>query len=51
MSPVQTFYQDMMAKVTFCIQPLTEDAFGTNLAAYADSDGLPFSMAESVTKE
>ena len=48
---VEAFHQDMVARGTLCIQPPTEDAFGAKLAVYADPDGLPFSVAGSLTKE
>ena len=44
---VEAFHRDMVARGTLCIQPPTEDAFGANLAVYADPDGLPFSVAGS----
>jgi uncharacterized glyoxalase superfamily protein PhnB len=47
---VEAFHQDMVARGTLCIQPPTEDAFGTKLAVYADPDGLPFSVAERLKK-
>jgi lactoylglutathione lyase len=47
---VEAFYQDMVARGTFCIQPPTEDAFGAKVAVYADPDGLPFSVAASLKK-
>ena len=48
---VEAFHQDMVARGTLCLQPPTEDACGTKLAVYADPDGLPFSVAGSLTKE
>jgi lactoylglutathione lyase len=48
---VEAFHQDMVARGTLCIQPPTEDASGAKLAVYADPDGLPFSVAGSLTKE
>src|SRR5271165_353608 len=47
---VEAFHQDMVARGTLCIQPPTEDAFGAKVAIYADPDGLPFSVAGSLTK-
>jgi hypothetical protein len=40
----------MVARPTLCIQPPTEDACAAALAVYADPDGLPFSVAGSLTK-
>ncbi len=48
---VGTFHRAMVARGTLCIQPPTEDAFGATLAVYADPDGLPFSVAGSLTNE
>ncbi len=47
---VEAFHQDMVARGTLCIQPPTADASGATLAVYADPDGLPFSVAGSLTK-
>jgi len=47
---VEAFHRDMVARGTLCIQPPTEGAFGAKLAVYADPDGLPFSVARSLTK-
>jgi catechol 2,3-dioxygenase-like lactoylglutathione lyase family enzyme len=47
---VEAFHQDMVARGTPCIQPPIADAFGAKLAVYADPDGLPFSVAGSLTK-
>jgi lactoylglutathione lyase len=47
---VEAFHRDRAARGTPCIQPPTEDAFGAKLAVYADPDGLPFSVAGSLTK-
>lgn len=46
---VEAFHQDMVARGTLCIQPPTADASGTKVAVYADPDGLPFSVAASLT--
>ena len=47
---VEAFHQDMVPRGTLCIQPPTEDAFGAKVAVYADPDGLPFSVAASLTR-
>jgi len=47
---VEAFQQNMVARGTLYIQPPTEGAFGAKLAVYADPDGLPFSVARSLTK-
>ena len=46
---VEAFHRGMVARGTLCIQPPTEDALGAKLAVYADPDGLPFSVAGSLT--
>jgi lactoylglutathione lyase len=47
---VEAFHRDMVARGTPCLQPSTEDTSGAQLAVYADPDGLPFSVAGSLTK-
>ena len=48
---VEAFHEEMVARGTLCIQPPTEDASGAKLAVYADPDGLPFSVAGSLSLE
>jgi catechol 2,3-dioxygenase-like lactoylglutathione lyase family enzyme len=47
---VEAFHRHMVARGTLCIQPPTEGASGAALAVYADPDGLPFSVAGSLTR-
>ena len=43
---LDTFHAQMVAKGVPCLRP-PSDEHGTRLAAYADPDGLPFSIAQS----
>ena len=45
---LDAFHQAMEAKGVRCLQP-PQQQFGVRLAQYVDTDGLPFSVAETAT--
>jgi lactoylglutathione lyase len=47
---VGAFHRDRVARGTPCIQPPRQEPGGAKVAVYADPDGLPFTVAGSLTK-
>ncbi len=45
---IEAFHQKMSAQGVRCIRPPKQEEFGGKLAVYADPDGLPISISETV---